>query len=310
MNDFHNRHSPQPLDRIRDILAGRAVYPVPKGEVWLGTRLLKQAGLSDTALNHLKIARSLGQDLVCLPVSVTGEPAPDLGYRYFEHTDLKGLVCSGSLFVCAVVDGPFQSMVNRKGLMPVLMDWIRKRDDVLAEYRKTQKKTLDLILRCLDHGIHGVMITDDLAGEQSLLISPADIDMLCSPFYTLAASTIHNAGARMFMHSCGKLAMLLPLFVKWKVDGLAAIQNGINNLPDLHQALGPNTLLMAGIDGHLLDSDSPAAEAIKELEHLVTSLAPTGSLILCSSCGLYGSSFEKRIRFLYLAADRAAAMTR
>lgn len=308
MNDFNGRHSRHPLNRIQDILAGRAVYPVPRGEVWLGTRLLEHAGLSDTALNHLKLARSLGQDMVCLPVSVNGEPVPDLGYRYFEHTEFKDLMRDGSLFVCSVVDGPFQSMVNRKGLMPVLMDWIRKRDDVLAYYRKTQKKTLDLILRCLDHGIHGVVITDDLAGENSLLISPSDIDTLCSPFYTSAASTIHAAGARMFIHSCGKLAMLLPLIRKWRVDGLAAIQHGINNLFDLHLALGPNTLLMAGIGGHLLDSETPAAEALRELEQLVTRLAPTGSLILCSSCGLYGSGFGERIRSVYSAVDRVAAV--
>ena len=72
------------------------------------------------------MADQLDHDMVCLSVSDTKDYKPDLGYRYFDCAHIKRAAAVYDRPLFAVVDGPFQTMVNQMGLMRVLTDWIGK----------------------------------------------------------------------------------------------------------------------------------------------------------------------------------------
>lgn len=298
------QHHPQtPVQRINAILGHQPVFPVPRGELWLGSALFQRAGLTDTVENHFRLAEQLGQEMVCLPVTGDLGIAPDLGYRYFEIDDLAGVANGGDRYVAAVVDGPFQVLVNRKGLMAVLMAWVRQREELVAAYGRQQAQTLDLIARCLALGIHAVVLADDLAADQGPLISPADIESLCESFYLQAIGTIHGADAAALIHCCGRIDQLMPFFKGWGIDGLAAVQHRVNDLVALGPASGEPLVIMAGIDAELLESDLPPSSALTSFERLAASLAPAGGLIMASACGLYRGEFLPRIKRLYAHVD-------
>ena len=198
------------LNRTKNILSDLPLYPIPRAELWLGTDLLKRAGFDDTLKNHIQLVKQLGQDMICLPVADNPSEKPNLGYRYFRHAELKTAVQTSDKLVTAVVDGPFQELVNRQGLLEVLTRWGRNQDEIINTCASIQETVLDSILRCLDQGIHAVVIADDLAADQALLICPKDIDMILTPFYERDVSTIHKADCHVFFHSCGKLTALLP----------------------------------------------------------------------------------------------------
>lgn len=288
--------------RIRAAMKNTPLFPLPKGEIWLGTDLLKQAGFADSIENHFHMADRLGQDMVCLPITDGMGEKPHLGYRYFECGDLKNAVRIKDLFVVAVVDGPFQELVNGMGLMEVLMGWARDRTGVIEAYGREQKRSLDLISRCLDTGVHGIIITDDLAADQGPMISPGDIETLCSDFYTQAVKKVHGKGLPVLLHSCGKIRQLTGLISAWQIDGLAAVQHSANNLVELKEILGPGCAIMAGIDAELLVQE-PSGAAISEFKRLIAAMAPKGGVILCSSCGLYSRTFLDRIKQIYALAD-------
>lgn len=293
------------VTRIKAAIENRPCYPLARGELWLGTELLKRAGFTDTLENHMHLVAQLGQDMICLPVTDDISDKPALGYRYFKCADLRDATRGGERFVAAVVDGPFQELVNRMGLMTVLTTWGRKRGEMVRAYEMEQAKTLDLIHGCLDQGIHAVVIADDLAWDRGPLISPADIEMLCGPFYVRAVRAVHAANASAFLHSCGNITPLIPLIKAWRLNGLAAVQHGANDLVSLHRALGSQLTLMGGIEADLLEA-APSPGALSELERIVVSLAPSGGLILSSSCGLYRGDFLSRIERIYSIADRFA----
>lgn len=295
------------IKRIKKVIGGSSIHPIPRAELWLGTELLQQAGLDDTPDNHVQLVEQLGQDMICLPVADDPSEKPDLGYRYFKHTDLKTVVQSSNRFVAAVVDGPFQELVTQQGLMAVLTGWGRSQNEMVKVFKLIQEKILDLISRCLDQGVHAVVIADDLASDQAPLINPKDIDIYSTPFYEKAVSSIHRAGAHAFFHSCGNLKLLLSLVKKWQFEGLAAVQHNSNDLVGLHQALDSKVVIMAGIEADFLTSKTFDNHMQQEFEYIVNSLTPVGGLILCSGSGLYSGAFLERIKKIYHFADKISA---
>ncbi len=275
--------------------------PVPKGEVWLGTDFLAKAGFQDTLDHHLKMADQLGQDIICFPVALNTNSKPPLGYRYFTPADIRAAADS-SRFIAAAVDGPFQELVNQKGLMAVLTGWISDRDALQDAYAAEQEKTMALIQESMENGADAIIIMDDLSGDQGPMISPDDIDMMCSGFYEAAANRVHGADRLVLLHCCGKITGLARVIGKWQLDGFAAVQHQANDLV-LLQSLFPSCILMAGIDGNLLEG--PLTDAAQdEFRTLTQQLLKTGRFILSSACGLYSGTFFERIQHLYKIADQ------
>lgn len=291
------------VSKINKNINNNSVHCVAKSELWLGTQFLKQGGLTDTLDNHFRMVERLGHGMICLPVCENISNKPNLGYRYFQCKDLKEARLAGTEFVAAVVDGPFQELVNQMGLMEVLTGMVRNREEMVRVFEQKHEEILDLIKRCLDQGAHTVVIADDLAADRALLIRPADVEMLCGPFYDRAIPMIHSADAWAFFHCCGNITQLVPQIKAWEFDGLAAMQHRANDLVALYEMLGPNIVIMAGIEAELLDLDSPPEDVVNEFQRIIKSLAPVDCLILSSGCGLYSGDFFKRIQKIYSIAD-------
>ena len=285
--------------KLKQVLAKKCVDTLPKGEVWLGSRLFERAGLKDTAENHILLAQRLDQDVVCLPVCDVPTEKPDLGYRYFTPGDLADVTDGSDLPVLAVIDGPFQEMVNKVGLMRVLTDWIRNPKILYGAYEAEKKGALDTIQQSLNLGVNGIVMADDFSTERGPLVNPADIDTMCRDFYAQAVAAAHGAGVPLLLHCCGNLSQLVEIFKKWRIDGFAAIQSNINDLPDLYEKMGANVTIIAGIESVMLETDPPPHKAMKSLGQVVASLAHTGNFVLGSSCGLYDGDFLDRIQRLY-----------
>ncbi len=293
-----------PIEKLRTLIAKKSKHHIPKGEIWLGTGLFKQAGLKDTLENHFKMADRLDHAMVCLPVSDPQDSKPDLGYRYFNCDHIKRAEALYDRTIFAAVDGPFQSLVNQLGLMRVLTDWVGNPDGIFDAYEAESEKALTLISKVTDHRVSAVVITDDFASDSGPFVSPSDIDTLCSPFYARAVKRIKKSGAAVFLHSCGNLSQLIPTIKSWQIDGFAAIQSRANDLEQLYQTFDSNIMIMAGIESELLDTDPPPVAAKKHFEHIVKTLGITGDLILCSSCGLYKEDYMNQIGKIYSITDR------
>lgn len=283
--------------RMENLLKNRDQYPTPRGEIWIGSAFLKSAGLEDTLDNHFRLAAQLGHDMVCLSVSEKPESNSSMGYRYFEPVQL-GVDCRDrARFFSVVIDGPFQRMVNQRGLMKVLMDWMQDRKATLSAYANEQKIALNLIDQCLEKGADAIILADDLAGDQAPFVNPLELDKVCTPFYRQAVSMVRSAGTLAFFHCCGNLRQLLPLLKTWNLDGLAAIQISKNDLDLLDKEIGG--ILLGGIEAALLETDHPSDDEMATLRGFVTCFAGQNRLVLSSNCGLYRSDFWGRLQRIY-----------
>jgi uroporphyrinogen decarboxylase len=291
------------IDNVSKAFEHQSPRRPPRGELWLGTELLKKANLDDTLEGHLAMIKRLGQDIMCLPLSSKRKMNEALGYRYF---DLQGLAQASridDLFVMALIDGPFQRLAEKRGLMNVLAGWRREQHEFKKAYEQERAEVDVLIRRSLELSVGAVVVADDMAGEHAPFVGPDDLQELCSPFYTQAVSEIHSGHAYALLHSCGNITRLIPHIISYGFDGLAAIQHRTNDLIALKKRHGSTLTFMAGIEAEVLEAPKLSSSNRKEYESIVRALTPDGGFIICSSSGLYAGGFLARVQELYRIAD-------
>ena len=276
---------------------------LPRGELWLGTDLLKRANLDDNVEGHHQLVKRLGQNIICLPLSRDRLMNKALGYRYFNLQELEEASRINDLFVMALIDGPFQRLAEKSGLMKILTGWSRERHECAKAYEKERAAVDVLIRQSRELSINAIIIADDVAGEHAPFIDPDDVQRLFSPFYTQAVSEIHSGHAYALFHSCGNITRLIPQLISYGFDGLAAIQHRTNDLITLKKRYGSTLTFMAGIEGEVLEAEEFSSSDRKEYKKIIRALATDGGFIICSSSGLYAGGFLERVQELYRIAD-------
>jgi uroporphyrinogen decarboxylase len=271
----------------------------PKGELWLGEDILKKAGFEDSLGGRLKFIKQTEQDMICLSIAQEPHVNEALGYRYFPVSAIAEVLETTDLFVMAVIDGPFQRLADKVGLMKVFTGWIRERENLLRAYEHERRRVDNLLECCLEHPVHGVVIADDIAGDQSTFFDPLIIERFFLPFYHQAVSKIHEAHAVALFHSCGNIAGIIPQLLSHGFDGLAAVQDRTNDLAIVKARYGSKLVLMGGIEAETLEKEALFPSDCEDLGQRLHLLAQNGGFILSSSCGLYSGRFLEKINAIY-----------
>jgi hypothetical protein len=272
---------------------------VPRGELWLGADLFAKAGLDNDLEGHFRMVDRLGQDLLSLSISNDKSFNRSTGYRYFNLAALKQAQTIGHASLVVVIDGPFQTLISETGLVDALTRWHRDKKEFAEAYRKACARVDDLVKQCLDHSIAAIAIADDLAGERSAIVNPKDIQSFFLPFYTQTVSQIHQANATALFHSCGDIRALIPMIALSGFDGLAAIQDRINDLISITEQYRALSIVTAGIDADILEADAISTSARDRFLKRIRALCASDGFVLGSCCGLYSGDFLERIHDLY-----------
>lgn len=236
-------------------------------------------------------------DLFSLPLSPREGYDLSQGYRYFNLDDVREAVRLSDLFVIVVLDGPFQKLTSAKGLMTVLSGWKGSKEALREQCSKESEAVRQLVDPCFRAGIEAFVLADDLAYEQSTYFSPKDFEETLVPFYSMAAKSIHDGGARALFHSCGNIRGFIPQLRSSGFDGFAACQTRLLDHVSLPE--DRRTLILGGIEPEHLELRTFDKEHQQEFQRSVQDLARGGGLILGSSCGLYRPEFLDRINLLY-----------
>ena len=289
-----------PLEHLKSRIRNRSGKNIAKGEVWMGTGLFKGPD-QDTVENHLRLADELGHSLVCLPVLAKGSVKPDLGYRYFSLADLETAARTWDGPVLAVIDGPFQEMVNTLGMFETLSLWTQGFEAVEEAYHTFLTVARDLAQKVADLPVDGVVFTDDLAGEAGPMVRPKDLDTLCTPFYSKIMAGFKEKQKTVLLHSCGQLDALIPMLASWQLEGLAAIQSRINDFSSLPHKFDTDMVILGGIEVEDLQADSLDTGCMDRFTSLIRDTGQN-NLVLGTSCGLYQADFLDRLKQIYEAA--------
>jgi len=146
-------------------------------------------------------------------------------------------------------------------------------------------KQLDMLA---DAGLDVLVVEDDIANTNALLISPAHFKRFVNPYNRRLVDRAHALGLKVVRHSDGNLWAILDTLIAAGYDGLNPLepQAGMD-LGKVKDACGDQICLLGNIDCmHLLPEGTPAQvdEAVRQA---MGEAAGGGGYILCSSNSLH-----------------------
>lgn len=265
--------------------------------------------LSDTDL-LMECCRSLELDLVCIQCGETVDNASGLSKNLKDI----GPISRGGFFVFWVVNGAFQSAMNRRGMMDLLMGIARSPDDVCNELRQRSDQVIGRMKQGIDAGAHGIIIADDIAYHRGTYMSPDFVGRHLLPIWQDQVNAAATLGVPVFFHSDGNLKAVLPSIIAAGFDGLQCLDPSAGmDLPSIKRTHGKDLCLMGNVDPSLLcrsdgpgdtgSRDDPLARAVHDL---IASADAEGGLIFGTSSGLHAGLSPERVDFMHrLASDLA-----
>jgi len=286
-------------EHVRAAFEHRAPSRLPRGELWIGTTIFEESQMEDNIDAHLGLCQEMGMDLVSLPV---GEPQVcPLEYRIFSPADIEKVVHS-DLFVVAVLSGPFQRVVDKRGLSATLADVGRDTSKIREALGDEAQEVASLIEMCTERGADAVVIADDLAYNRATFFDPSVFRQLIQPSYLELVNKVHRRSSYAILHSDGNIASIVPDIVSSGFDGLSC-QHECVEFSSLKGTYGNRLTLLAGLSCELLDARSLTARRKQRFLEDIVSLSQGGGLILSSSSGLHSSRMLLNARRLYHLAD-------
>ncbi|MHA1341102.1 MAG: uroporphyrinogen decarboxylase family protein [Promethearchaeota archaeon] len=116
--------------------------------------------------------------------------------------------------------GPSQTAAAIRGFNQYLIDHRRNSEHL----KKLLKHLTEFTINTMDAWIkfggkpHGFLIVDDLGEQKGPFFGPKTFEKFYEPVYGEIIKAAHDRGCEMHMHSCGNLAPLIPIFIKWGLD--------------------------------------------------------------------------------------------
>jgi len=183
----------------------------------------------------------------------------------------------------------FEIYCQLRGLETAMMDLVENPelveailDRVEAIQTEMMKKFFGLAKVHLDL----VFISDDIAGQKSLLMSPRLWQTHLQPRLKRWCDLIHAHGLRVFYHTDGAARPLLKPILDCGVDVLNPIQHACPgmSLAELKKEFGTRVVFHGGVDNQSILPRGTVGDVRAEVQDCLRILGAGGGGFICSSC--------------------------
>ena len=234
------------------------------------------------------------------------EPVAGSAERYFIGCDVSPCV--------------FEMYARIRGLQAAALDLAL--DPVLASLMMARCTEFAVKLSqaaCERFPLDWLWTGDDVAGQQSLMMSPETWRELIKPLLKRVVDVGKAAGLPVAHHCCGALSAIIPDLIEIGVDVLNPVQcncPGMNPI-ELKGAYGDRLSFMGGVDTQDLLPNGSAVAVARETRRLIEGMtADGGGYILAASHAVPPETPDENIFAMYEAAgisreeirDRAACI--
>ncbi len=182
------------MGRLRVWNALRKIKPerTPRGEILIAEAFLKEANTNLEAF-----LEEIEADLLTLPVNYRSQ----VDWQYW---------CRKGYFTFALIDGPFNTLIQSLGWARAA-EWIVKKPATVRSFMgKYLKAAWEVAAGALDGGCEGLILGDDLAGQNDLLVDPVFLRKYYFPELRCWLKKIPVVSTPVLFHSDGNVAELIP----------------------------------------------------------------------------------------------------
>lgn len=201
--------------------------------------------------------------------------------------------------------GAFVRSWRLRGMEQLLMDMVLRPAFVHQLAEMVTAYNLALCEQAVAAGVDVLIVEDDIAGNESTLISPQHFQEFVAPYNGRVLDYAHQQGLRVVRHSDGHLWPILELLLDMGYDGLNPLepQAGMD-LKQVKDYCGEKICLLGNIDcGDLLCAGTEA-EVEAAVVQAIRDAAPGGGYVLCSSNSIHPGVKPENFVAMVQAAKR------
>jgi uroporphyrinogen decarboxylase len=183
----------------------------------------------------------------------------------------------------------FEIYCQMRGLEQSMMDLMEDPelvDAILDRIETIQTAMMERFLPLAKGHLDLVFISDDIAGQQSLLLAPGMWRRHLEPRLRRWCDLIHSHGLKVFYHTDGAARPLLKPIIDCGVDVLNPIQHACPgmDMAELKQEFGDRVVFHGGVDNQSVLPRGSADEVREEVRNCLNTLGAGGQGYICCSC--------------------------
>jgi uroporphyrinogen decarboxylase len=183
----------------------------------------------------------------------------------------------------------FEIYCQMRGLEQAMMDLIEHPDLVDAILDRVEAIQTEMMRRFFARAgghLDLVFISDDIAGQKSLLLSPSLWRTHLQPRLKRWCDLIHGHGLRVFYHTDGAARPLLGPILDCGVDVLNPIQHACPgmSLGELKREYGQRVIFHGAVDNQSVLPRGTVDEVRAEVRNCLRTLGAGGEGFICCSC--------------------------
>jgi uroporphyrinogen decarboxylase len=183
----------------------------------------------------------------------------------------------------------FEIYCQLRGLEQSLMDLVEAPelvDAILNRVESIQTEMMQRFFARAGNALDLVFISDDIAGQRSLLMSPALWKLHLQPRLKRWCDLIHSHGLRVFYHTDGAARRLLQPILDCGVDILNPIQHACPGMEmeELKRDFGHRVVFHGGVDNQFALPRGTPEDVRLEVRHCLDTLGADGAGYICCSC--------------------------
>lgn len=187
--------------------------------------------------------------------------------------------------------GPWVSLFEiycaLRGFEQALMDTVLCPDFVGVALDRIEAIQTELVRRFLGRTKKKpdmVFVSDDMGGQHGLLLSLGTWQNLLGPRLRRWCNLIHSFGVRVFYHSDGAVAPLIPHLIEAGIDVLNPIQHACAGMEraSLKERFGERLVFHGGVDNQSVLPFGTPEQVREETRHCLEWLGRGGGFICCS----------------------------
>jgi len=219
---------------------------------------------------------------------------------FVEHSDL---------FVFAQIMGPISSLDWMLGTEDYLVWCMTDTQRVQSLSEKVVEYELSRARVFLDHGADAILIADDMAYNQGMLLPPRLMDELVWPIYhEMIRQVKAHRDVPVFLHTDGDIRAALSRIVECGFDGLQSLQPSAGmDIDQVKRDWGDRLCLMGNLDlDQLMPFGSPEQVA-NQVRRLCETIGRDGGFILSTCNILIDAIPPENALAMYQAANQFGA---
>lgn len=158
---------------------------------------------------------------------------------------------------------------------------------------------LELGMKQIDSGVHGIAIHDDHASNSGPFLAPSLFRELFFDTQKKQIDAYRDRGVEVGMHCCGNMDHVLDYVVDMNYQAIQALQPSAgNDIKQIKKNYGEKLVLVGNIDNDLMLRGS-VEEVVDTTKKTIDDAASGGGFILNSSCGLEAGAKTENVLAMY-----------